>query len=510
MSTFSIQASYQEELPTSSETIPVIKSSTKDVAFTQEEVEAGHNPLKRPWNPTEVYEEVCIDHIQPGPTRIRFTGRIVNYAAAFLGIKNIYSRPAHQLIVADGTGAIRVKLLPIGIPASLLSIGKLVTVWASWTSTAAGPNHGSIPFVTMYTPINPADAGTKQFIQFLPDTPQNQRLCRVPLEYAIGTQNPKPLPGLMTLGQYLKTGHEIQGARILVCVENVGARKLIMIQDRTREVGLLEVTVFDDTASCVLTLWEDKSDSAKLWKPSETMLLLTSPKLVPSRETKPMPRSAGITLNYNTLVDVDPDFQDAKWLREWVKNRVKKEDEYLPFPKGVWDADQAVHGPFRPLFTLAEVDDFARSDPATNFTGKLNLAILEFNLLELYGRDMMCSAECCGIPLHSNQSSATCKKCMKENPLVLNPGIMGTLADETGCVVQGKLVWSDAAWSELFFPATMSNHPRPEPETLDGSKASPAPVFPPASWRELTRMETNGLKILEEQMLYTRLTLTFG
>ncbi|CCF45050.1 hypothetical protein CH063_03496 [Colletotrichum higginsianum] len=394
MSTFSIQAFYQKEPLPSSEITLAMKSSTNDVAFTQAEVEAGHNPLKRPWNPTEVYEKVCIGHIQPGPTCIRFTGRIVNYAAAFLGTKNTYSRPAHQLVVADGTGAIGVRLIPIGIPASLLIIGKLVTVWASWASTAAGPNHGNIPFVTMYTPINPSDAGTKQFIQFLPDTPQNQRLCRAPLEYDdIDTQNPKPLPGLMTLGQYLKTGHDIQGARILVCVKNVGARKLIMIQDRTREVALLEITVYDDTASCVLTLWEDKANSAKLWKPSETILLLTSPKLVPPRDTKPMHWSAGISLNYNTLVDVDPDFQDAKWLREWVKNRVRKEGVYLSFPKGLWDAENAVHGPFRPLFTLAEVDDFARSDPDTDFTGKLNLAILEFNLLELHRRDMMCSAE---------------------------------------------------------------------------------------------------------------------
>lgn len=99
---------------------------------------------------------------------------------------------------------------------------------------------------------------------------------------------------------------------------------------------------------------------------------------------------------------------------------------------------------------------------------------------------------------------------MKENPLVLNPRIMGTLADETGCVVQGKLVWSDEAWSELFFPPTMSNPPRPEAETLDGAKTSPAPVVSPSSWREVTMMETNGLRILEEQMLYARLTLTFG
>ncbi|GJC79429.1 hypothetical protein ColLi_02267 [Colletotrichum liriopes] len=406
MSAFSIQAFYKKELPTLSETASAIGWPLKDDGFTQAEVDAGHNPLDRPWNPSEDYEEVYIGDIQPGPTRIRFTGRIVNYVPALLDYKNTYSRPAHQLIVTDDTGAIgvlihaatralqrlttvQVRLIPIGIPVTLLVIGQLVTVWASWAGTAAGSNHGNTPFVTMYTPINPADVGTKQFIQFLSDTPENQRLCRVPLEYDYHGQQPKLLPGLMTLGQYLKTGHDTRGARIIVCIKGIGARKRIIMQERTKEAELVEVSVYDDTASCVLTLWEDKANSAKLWKPNETILLLTSPKFVPPQDKEQMPSSARISLNYNTLVDVDPNFHDANWLREWVTNRVKKEGVYVPFPEGIWNREEAIHGPVRPLFTLAEVDDFARADPATDFTGKLNLTILGINLLEFHRRKMM-------------------------------------------------------------------------------------------------------------------------
>ncbi|GKT50364.1 uncharacterized protein ColSpa_10545 [Colletotrichum spaethianum] len=389
MSTFSIQAFYKKELPTSSEAASTVRWPLKDDGFTQAEIDAGNNPLARPWNPSEDYEEVCIGDIQPGPNRIRFTGRVVNYAPALLDSMNTYSRPTHQLIVADDTGAIGVRLIPIGIPVSLLVIGQLVTVWASWTGTAAGSNHGNIPFVTMYTPINPADVGTKQFIQFLPNTPENERLCRVPLEYNDYGQKSKLLPGLMTLRQYLKTGHDTRGARIIVCIKSIGARKRILMQERMKEAELIEISVCDDTASCVLTLWEDKANSAKLWKPNETILLLTSPKFVPPRDTKPMPSTARISLNYNTIVDVNPNFQDANWLRGWVTNRVKEEGVYLPFPKGVWNAAEAVHGPVRPLFTLAEVDDFACADPATDFTGKLSLTILGTNLLELHRRKMI-------------------------------------------------------------------------------------------------------------------------
>lgn len=212
----------------------------------------------------------------------------------------------------------------------------------------------------------------------------------MPLEYDYNGQKPEPLPGLMTLAQYLKTGHDTRGARIVVCVKSIGSRRRIIMQNRTREAELVEVTVWDDTATCVLTLWEDKTNSAKLWNTNKTILLLTSPKYVASRDGTIAPSNAGISLGYDTLVDVDPDFQEANWLRQWVKDRVKTESVYIPFPKNVWDVEEAVNGPVRPLFTLAEVDDFARTDPATDFTGKLNLTILRIDLVGLYRRKMLC------------------------------------------------------------------------------------------------------------------------
>lgn len=272
-------------------------------------------------------------------------------------------------------------------------IGQLVTIWATWVGSTGGSHYASIPYVTTWTPINPTDVGTKQFIQFLPGTVGNQQLYRTPLECDRGKHELKPLPGLMTLCQYLKMGHETSGARIIVCVKSIGSRKRVKSQDRLREWELLDITVWDDTASCVLTLWEDKAHSARFWKPNETMLLFTSPKFVPPSDNKSATLSASIGLDHNTLIEVDPDFQDANWLREWVKKRVKKESVYVPFPKDIWNAEEAVHGPVRALFTLAEVDDFARADPASDFTGKLNLIILGIDLLGLHRRKMLCCIE---------------------------------------------------------------------------------------------------------------------
>ncbi|KAF9882057.1 hypothetical protein CkaCkLH20_00093 [Colletotrichum karsti] len=498
MAGYSIQAFYKKEVlptPAAAACSPTKRHAAQDDGFTQAEVDAGNNPLDRQWNPSEKYHDILIDNIQPGPALVCFTGRIVNYAPAFLDSKNVYSRPAHQLVVKDDTGAITVKLVPIGIPVSYLVIGQLVTIWASWAGAAASSHHGSIPFVTMYTPINPADVGTKQFIQFIPDTPDTQNLYRVPLEHELDEEKPrKPLPGLMTLGQYLKTGHDTRGSRIIVCVKSIGSRKRIPVQDGTREAELLEVT-------------EDKANSARLWKPNETILLFTNPKFVAPRDTKPYPTPPGIGLSYNTLVDVDPAFPDGDWLRQWVKGRVKKESVYIPFPQDVWDVEDAVHGPIRPLFTLAEVDDFARTDPATDFTGKLSLTILGIDLLGHYRRKMLCCVECCGVPLYANHPSATCKNCMKERSLVLNPRVMGVLVDETGCIAQGKLVWSEQAWGELFFPAAAS-----DTGVEGGLETSPHPYPPssPAPWTGILALDTSGLRTLEEQMLYSRFTLTFG
>ncbi|KAL0942513.1 uncharacterized protein CTRU02_200399 [Colletotrichum truncatum] len=497
MTDLSIQAFYEREVATLSSTEPPSIRQPQDNGFTQAEIEARTNPLGRSWAPSVEYQELDIAHIQPGPALIRFTGRIINYAPSFLDSKNIYSRPAHLLIVKDDTGAVAVKLMPIGIPASCILIGQLVTVWASWAGTEATSNQGSIPFVMMHTPINPADVGTKQFIQFVSETPATQSLCRTPMECEPNKLNSSPLPGLMTLGQYLKTGHDTCGARILVSIKSIGARKHILTHDRTRETELLEVN-------------EDKANSAKLWSPNETVLLLTNPKFVAPRENRSTQSPAGIGLNYNTLIDVDPNFPDSHWLRQWAKTRARKERIHFPFPEDVWNVDEAIHGHTRALFTLAEVDDFARTDPATEFTGKLNLTVLGVSLLDLHRRRMLCCTECCGVPLYSNQPSAVCQKCMKVKPLAPNPRIMGILADETGCIGQGKLVWGEQAWGDLFFFTTVD---RAVPisglkEVEDQATHSNTSVLP--SWAAILSMGADGLRTLEEQMLYSRLTLTFG
>ena len=46
-------------------------------------------------------------------------------------------------------------------------------------------------------------------------------LCKTPLGYRDGKQ----LDGLITLKDYIGGGHEVPGARVLVCVKSIGSRR---------------------------------------------------------------------------------------------------------------------------------------------------------------------------------------------------------------------------------------------------------------------------------------------
>ncbi|KAK0719704.1 hypothetical protein B0H67DRAFT_643026 [Lasiosphaeris hirsuta] len=316
----------------------------------------------------------------------------------------------------------------------------------------------------------------------------------------------------MSLRAYMNSGHEgVPDVKILVCVSSIGARKTVKsrpksVKEQSTDLSLIEVDVFDETANCALKLWEDKVSSARTWIPNRTVLLISNPYY---RQPDKRGTSSGLGIGITSMVDVDPDFPDAHWLRREAVNRTKKESVYIPFPDGLWDAEIAIHGPDRTLFTLADVDDFARDDPAHIFTGKLNLIILGVRIIENWRRNMLCCFECCGVPLYANRLHGMCKNCQTEQSLHLNPRIIGSLADETGTVALGKLIWSDRAWTELFFGTGNYSRASTSADHVDltAGDAQEAVGF---SWQELVALDVNRLRSVEEQLEFSRVTLTFG
>jgi len=80
------------------------------------------------------------------------------------------------------------------------------------------------------------------------------------------------------------------------------------------------------------------------------------------------------------------------------------------------------------------------------------------------------------------------------------------MADETGCIAAGKLVWSEHAWVQLFFPDA-----KPIGDSLEVSSDKEAEEFCPGhSWEELTALDPGSLRSIEEEFTYAHITLTFG
>jgi len=88
----------------------------------------------------------------------------------------------------------------------------------------------------------------------------------------------------------------------------------------------------------------------------------------------------------------------------------------------------------------------------------------------------------CGVPIYANTYRTTCRNCSSLHTLSINPHIIGTLLDETGCVGAGKLLWSERAW-----------------ETLLGRCVE-----------DVTMMTTNEIRLLEQRMMYMRVHLVVG
>jgi hypothetical protein len=180
-------------------------------------------------------------------------------------------------------------------------------------------------------------------------TSSTDDICRVPLDYHGGNA----LQGLMTVGSYTSSGHDgVVGVKILVCVKSIGARKRVTIKNGA-ERDLAEVLLFDHTGEIKWTLWGELIDSAMDWQPGKTILLVSNPAYREAYSGK-----GSMVLQRSTMIDVDPDFPDAEWLRKYASGLTKKESLCLEFPEDVWDVEAAEYGVYRNLYTLAEVDEW--------------------------------------------------------------------------------------------------------------------------------------------------------
>lgn len=89
----------------------------------------------------------------------------------------------------------------------------------------------------------------------------------------------------------------------------------------------VDVTIFDDTADAVLSFYGCMTSSPSHWTPSMTILLITNAN-IRADLGKPV-----LTLNHETLINVDPAITEAVRLRSYAKSFVKRESINPCFPE---------------------------------------------------------------------------------------------------------------------------------------------------------------------------------
>ncbi|KAF1994902.1 hypothetical protein P154DRAFT_501038 [Amniculicola lignicola CBS 123094] len=434
--------------------------------FTADEIEVVLHPPSAQWTPTQDYEECDIGNLEPGPRCIAFMGRIVNfYVQLSPSKKPAAAKGCLKMMVADDTGAVTVRLW-YASPYTV-RLGQLVTVWTVHVSNS---EHNSLALSTapLFTSIFPERERSCHIM--IHENSDNGTMCKKPFR----CEDSEQLAGLMTVKSFTDGGYDVDSCKVLVCVKSIGAKKKF-----TNKKGitseLINIGVFDDTAEASLTLYGPMCTSASTWQPSHTVLLISNPGWR-------IDRIAKLSLAANTRVDIDPEMSDALWLRSLAQRLTKKEHVNPPFPDGVFDTAAAETAAVRILYTLADIDEFARANPKERFMGYISVLITELNIVTIYRRRMLMCTECCGIPLFANTTSAICKQCNKTIPLRINPKILGPLLDETGQIASGKLIFSPDAWTQLL-----------------GRTAE-----------QLAETDIDVLRYLEHRLQFLRVSLGFG
>ncbi|KAF7953327.1 hypothetical protein EAE96_006538 [Botrytis aclada] len=442
--------------------------------FTEEELHDAMDPLAQKWNPCREYESVAVGELIPGPKAVTFIGRVVSFATVIgKSAKQPRARGWHYIGVRGEGGVVSIKLY-FANQSYPLKLGQLLSIWTAFISDTSKADGASTAGILVCANLFPG-RNTSDHLMIHTHSGAAD-VCRIPLGYIKG----EPLPGLMTLEAYLNGGYDgVLDVKLLVCVKSIGAKKKIVKKDGG-ESDLVEVTLFDHTGETKMKCWSDLVESVKEWIPGKTILLVSNPLHKLDYGGK-----GTIGWGRNTMVDVEPEFADANWLRKWANGLMRKESIGVEFPSEVWgeeDLEEAIYGPRTALFGLRDVEEWVRGGDGEAFTGWISVILVELSLVKIWRRYMLFCGECCGIQLYSPTPILECPHCSKALQLIMNPKIISTLIDETGMINGGKLVWSEKAWKELLGRGT----------------------------EQLCQMGIEEVKMLECRMVGLRISLCFG
>ncbi|KHJ32956.1 putative nucleic acid-binding protein [Erysiphe necator] len=439
----SIKSFYKREVQTEQQTSSHILCTKVGDGFTEAELVNSLDPLRRNWDPDRNYIRLSINQIRAGPKHISFSGRIVNMKTYFgVCTQQQKANGWHYLIIKDDTGAI--------------FVGLFVTLWTAFISeTLHGHIHGQQErqhqFLTRTKNIINVNmfpgrvASDHILIQHETDSSDSRKSSCRPFEYKIKHD----LHLLVPLDSYLNSGYDVKGIKILVVVKNITSSRKIKRKNGDEVDEVTNVGLMDNTAECSLTLWNDLIPSAHSWHPKETILLITDPGFNHQCSTTNQNRGS-LQILQNTMIEIDPTFENALWLRQWAKRKARQEAVTWESTENKWKFESSFCGETLRIFTLAELDNRVRSGWSYSFSGFINIIIRNMNIYRLHLRNKLMCGQCCGNLLFSNESVLECGVCGKLISLLPNASVVGQLLDETGCIDGGSLQWSPSAWENLF------------------------------------------------------------
>jgi hypothetical protein len=178
---------------------------------------------------------------------------------------------------------------------------------------------------------------------------------------------------------------------------------------------LVSLGIFDDTSDASLTLYGALCDSAPSLTPSKTVLLISNPGWR-------IEKTAKLSLNANSRIDIDPDMADARRLRALAQRLTKKEHVNPAFP--IPDISDFENASVKALYTLADLDAFVRGNPREKIVGYLSVVLTQLDIVTPFKRNMLMSNECCGIPVFANRVRVECGQCGRDITLRINPRIV--------------------------------------------------------------------------------------
>ncbi|KAM3076297.1 hypothetical protein ACMFMG_006200 [Clarireedia jacksonii] len=427
-----------------------------------------------------IYEEVeGIGDLVPGLRGVRFMGRV-------RGLNVVWGRSEREksargwvyVVLGDEGGNVGIKLYFAQTPYPI-QLGSLLSIWTAFISAspksdrgstisaglAPGAGAGSNSAVSIYANMFPG-RNRSDCVMIMGENEGSRGVCRTPMGGGSGGKGASgrgELNGLMTLESWKNGGWDgVPGARILVCVGSISGARTVKRKDKEGKeagsVNVREVELLDHTGSVTWSIWgEDLNSSLECWKGKGAVLLFTDPVFKVGYRGR-----AGLSLGKDTLVDVEPDCEDARWLRRWLRGRERKRERVgMKVPEGVFE-EAGWDGPRPALFKLADIDEWVRDEPHQTFTGFISVIILDVYLVQNYRRNMLMCTECCHKPQYTNSPSPTthpsktapsCPHCQTPIPpssFTLNPSILGLLVDETGSIQAKGMIWAPRAWEDVL------------------------------------------------------------